>query len=576
MNSSLLAAAPWWRPDTGDTLVIHGGRPLVGTYPISGAKNAVLPLMVSALLTPHLVTLHNVPANLDVAVLSSLLQRLGCEMHWSSTSAGLSVTISADRMEPRGIDGDLVARMRASVLLLGALLARCGEARLPLPGGDAIGRRAIDFHLAGLRAMGATVTVGGGVIQATAPAGLRGADILLPLPSVGATENLLLAAVLAEGTTTIRNAAREPEIADLAACLVAMGAKVSGLGTHELGIEGAARLAGAVHAVLPDRIEFGTLACAAAITDGELCLPHGRVDLLGAAGASFSAMGVDFGETPDGVVARRARHGLRGIDITTGPYPGFATDLQAPVMALLATAAGAGAVSETIFEQRFRHVDELVRMGAHIAVRGRTALVRGVDRLQGAAVTGTDVRAAAALVIAGLGACGETRLERPRSSRPGLRPHGAEARRLRGRHRPPALKQPWAAASLLRTAVAQPEDAGADVGREMHRVPHRHRLAAVEQDPRAFVAVADGPRVEAVRHFAVGKAASAPHRRGELGMFAQPVVDRAVAHVEAIRQFLVGGASQAQPVGLLGEFRLVKRRPSGSVHRRSSSMMAAG
>jgi UDP-N-acetylglucosamine 1-carboxyvinyltransferase len=322
----------------------------------------------------------------------------------------LSVTISADRLEPRGIDGDLVARMRASVLLLGALLARCGEARLPLPGGDAIGRRAIDFHLAGLRAMGATVTLDGGVVQATAPAGLRGADILLPLPSVGATENLLLAAVLADGTTTIRNAAREPEIADLAACLIAMGAKVSGLGTHELSIEGAQRLAGAVHAVLPDRIEFGTLACAAAITDGELCLPHGRVDLLGAAGASFNAMGVDFSETPDGVVARRAREGLRGIDITTGPYPGFATDLQAPAMALLATAAGASAVNETIFEQRFRHVDELVRMGASIAVRGRTALVRGVDRLQGAAVIGTDVRAAAALVIAGLGACGETRL----------------------------------------------------------------------------------------------------------------------------------------------------------------------
>jgi len=321
MSSSLPAAAPWWRPDSGDTLVIHGGRPLVGTYPISGAKNAVLPLMVSALLTPHLVSLHNVPANLDVAVLSSLLQRLGCEMHWSSTSAGLSVTISADRLEPHSIDGDLVARMRASVLLLGVLLARCGEARLPLPGGDAIGRRAIDFHLAGLSAMGATVKVGGGVIQATAPRGLRGADILLPLPSVGATENLLLAAVLADGTTTIRNAAREPEIADLAACLIAMGAKVSGLGTHELSIEGAARLAGAVHAVLPDRIEFGTLACAAAITDGELCLPHGRVDLLGAAGASFSAMGVDFSETPDGVVARRPGTGCAASTSRPAPIP---------------------------------------------------------------------------------------------------------------------------------------------------------------------------------------------------------------------------------------------------------------
>jgi UDP-N-acetylglucosamine 1-carboxyvinyltransferase len=409
MNASLMAA-PWWRPDSGDTLVIRGGRPLVGRYPISGAKNAALPLMVSALLTPHLVTLHNLPANLDVAVLSSLLQRLGCEMHWSATAAGLSLTISADRIQPRGIDGDLVARMRASVLLLGALLARCGEARLPLPGGDAIGRRGIDFHLAGLRAMGATVTLDGGVIRATAPRGLHGADILLPLPSVGATENLLLASVLADGTTTIRNAAREPEIADLAACLVAMGGKVSGLGTHVLRIEGAARLAGAVHTVLPDRIEFGTLACAAAITDGELALPGGRLDLLGAAGASFDAMGVAFSEMADGVIARRARHGLRGIDVTTGPYPGFATDLQAPVMALLAMARGASAVTEAIFEQRFRHVDELGKMGATISVRGRTALVRGVERLRGAAVTSTDVRAAAALVIAGLGACGETRL----------------------------------------------------------------------------------------------------------------------------------------------------------------------
>ncbi len=410
MNSSLAEAAPWWRPDTGDMLVIRGGRPLVGSYPISGAKNAVLPLMVSALLTPHLVTLHNVPANLDVAVLSSLLQRLGCEMHWSTTAAGLSVTISADRIQPRGIDGDLVARMRASVLLLGALLARCGEARLPMPGGDAIGRRGVDFHLAGLGAMGAAVELDDGMIRATARAGLRGADIMLPLPSVGATENLLLAAVLADGTTTIRNAAREPEIADLAACLIAMGARVSGLGTHTLTIDGSARLAGAVHTVLPDRIEFGTLACAAAITDGELSLPRGRIDLLGAAAVSLDAAGVELRETPDGAVARRAGRGLSGIDIATGPYPGFATDLQAPVMALLAMAPGASTVTETIFEQRFRHIDELGKMGATISVRGRTALVRGVDRLQGGPVTCTDVRAAAALVIAGLGACGETRL----------------------------------------------------------------------------------------------------------------------------------------------------------------------
>lgn len=411
LNSSLAAAAPWWRPSGGDKLLIRGGRPLAGTYPISGAKNAVLPLMVSALLTPHLVTLHNVPANLDVAVLAALLQRLGCEVHWSSGEMGLSVTLCADRVQPRRIDSDLVTRMRASILLLGALLARSGEVRLPMPGGDAIGLRGIDFHLAGLRAMGATAVLEGGMIHATAPAGLLGADILLPQPSVGATENLMLAAVLARGTTTIRNAAREPEVADLASCLSAMGARISGLGSHRLTIEGDAALAGAVHTVLPDRVEFGTLACVAAITDGELILPHGRIGLLGVAAPLLGAAGVDLRETDAGIVARRARDGLSGVDVTTGPYPEFATDLQAPTMALLATASGASAITETIFEQRFRHVDELRKMGANISVMGRTALVRGVDRLRGANVTCTDVRAGAALVIAALGASGETRLD---------------------------------------------------------------------------------------------------------------------------------------------------------------------
>lgn len=411
MNSSLSTAAPWWHPNTGNRLVIRGGRPLTGTYPISGAKNAALPLMVSALLTPHLVTLRNVPANLDVAVLAALLQRLGCEMHWSVNGAGLAVTIAADRVQAHRIDPDLVTRMRASVLLLGALLARCGEASLPMPGGDAIGLRGIDFHISGLRAMGAIIELDGGLIRASARNGLSGADILLPQPSVGATENLLLAAVAATGTTIIRNAAREPEIADLATCLVAMGARITGLGTHILTIDGGAELTGAVHTVLPDRIEFGTLACAAALTDGELILTHGDIGLLGTAAASFRAAGVELIDAGEGVIARRARGGLVGVDVTTGPYPEFATDLQAPTMALLATAAGASTVTETIFEQRFRHVDELRKMGADIAVRGRTARIRGVDRLQGATATCTDVRAAAALVLAGLGATGETVLD---------------------------------------------------------------------------------------------------------------------------------------------------------------------
>ncbi len=408
MNVALSASAPWWRPHTGDRLSLRGGRPLHGRYPISGAKNAVLPLMVSALLTPHLVTLRNVPRNLDVAVLATLLHRLGCDMHWSDSAAGLSVTMTAHRVQPQRIDGELVARMRASILLLGALLARCGEAVLPMPGGDAIGLRGVDFHLQGLRTMGATVTLNNGMIRATAGDGLHGADILLPFPSVGATENLMLAAVAAHGRTTIRNAAREPEIADLGACLVAMGARISGLGSHLIEIDGGLPLGGAVHTVLPDRIEFGTLACAAALTDGDLLLAGGRLDLLGSAAASFNAAGVQLTEAAEGVIARRTPGGLQGIDVVTAPYPGFATDLQAPSMALLACAKGVGTVTEAIFEQRFRHVDELRKMGADIAVHGRTARIRGVARLTGADVTATDVRAAAALVLAGLTADGET------------------------------------------------------------------------------------------------------------------------------------------------------------------------
>ena len=410
-DTSLLAASPWWRPDPGTSLVIRGGHRLIGTYPVSGAKNAVLPLMVSALLTPHLVTLHNVPATLDVAVLANLLQRLGAGLSWSRGRSGLSLTLCADRIQPGGIDGDLVGRMRASILLLGALLARCGQASLPMPGGDAIGLRGIDFHVAGLRAMGAEIDLRGGMIHARAPHGLRGAEIVLPQPSVGATENLLLAAVLATGETVIRNAAREPEIADLARCLTSMGAADRGLDGDVLRVQGGLPLAGAVHTVMPDRIELGTIACAAAVTDGEVLLAHGRAELLGAAGPALAAAGVVLEAVEGGVIARRSAAGLTGIDIQTRPYPGFATDLQSPAMAMLATASGASAITETIFEHRFRHVDELRKMGANITVHGRTAWVRGVDRLAGARVTATDVRAAAALVLAGLGAEGDTVLD---------------------------------------------------------------------------------------------------------------------------------------------------------------------
>jgi UDP-N-acetylglucosamine 1-carboxyvinyltransferase len=301
--------------------------------------------------------------------------------------------------------------MRASVLLLGALVARCGEVRLPLPGGDAIGLRGIDFHLAGLRAIGAAITLEGGIIHARAPQGLRGAEIRLPQPSVGATENLLIAAVLAEGRTVIANAAREPEIIDLADCLNAMGAAITGAGTDAVTILGGRPLGGGVHTVMPDRIETGTIACAAALTDGEILLRYAKADLLGAAEPILHAAGVALSPAEDGLLARRAPGGLAGVDILTQPYPGFATDLQAPAMALLAVADGASAITETIFEQRFKHVDELRRMGAQIQVQGRTALIRGVPRLSGARVTASDVRAAAALVLAGLGAEGTTTLD---------------------------------------------------------------------------------------------------------------------------------------------------------------------
>lgn len=396
------------RVSVGGSLLIRGGLRLSGTYPVSGAKNAVLPLMVAALLTCRPITLQNVPDTLDVAVLAKLLQRLGAAVHRSSDQSGLSLTICADRLHPGRIDYGLVTRMRASVLLLGALLARCGEANLPMPGGDAIGLRSIDFHIAGLQAMGASINLEGGVIRAAAPSGLRGAEIILPQPSVGATENLLLAGVLATGTSVIRNAAREPEVTDLAQCLTTMGARISGMGGDTLTVEGSRNLNGTSYPVIADRIEMGTLACAAAITDGEVLLRHGRLHLLGVAASILSEAGIDLRQSADGIIVRRSPAGLIGIDFQTRPYPGFATDLQAPVMALLSTAAGASLVTETIFEHRFRHVDELRKMGANIKVFGRAALVRGVPKLLGAHVMGLDVRGAGALVVAGLAVDGET------------------------------------------------------------------------------------------------------------------------------------------------------------------------
>lgn len=405
-SDSLTRAAPWWQAKPASRLVVRGRRPLVGSYPISGAKNAVLPLMVAALLTPNRVTLRNAPASLDVAVLAALLRRLGAHLTWSERADGLSVEIVAERIHAAHIARDLVARMRASVLLLSVLLVRCGEAGLPLPGGDAIGRRGIDFHVDGLVRMGAEIDIEDEAIYATAPNGLHGAEIDLPFPSVGATENLMIAAVGATGGSVIRNAAREPEIDDLAHFLVAMGARIEGIGTSTLVIEGAPVFGETVHQVVPDRIEMGTLACAAALTDGELRLVNGRLDLLGAAAGTFRQAGVELEAVEGGVLARRAAPGLRAVDVATGPFPGFATDLQAPTMALLCAAPGTSRIEETIFEHRFRHADQLRLMGAGIDVSGNVATVRGGRGLHGAAVAGTDVRATAALVIAALAAEG--------------------------------------------------------------------------------------------------------------------------------------------------------------------------
>lgn len=405
-DTPVIEAAPWWRPRPASRLIIEGGHPLKGIYPISGAKNAVLPLMVASLLTPECVTLHNAPASLDVAILAGLLRRLGATLEWNEAESGLSVEVTAGRIHPTHVDRGLVARMRASVILLSAILVRSGEVALPLPGGDAIGKRPVNFHIEGLAAMGAEVEVSDGIIYAKAPHGLRAAEHRLPFPSVGATENLMIAATGARGTSVITNAALEPEIDDLANLLVAMGARISGIGTAELVIEGGTGLHGAVHRVVPDRIEMGTLACAAALTNGELLLLGADVGLLGKAAEVLRRAGVDLVTVGDGVVARRSRSGLKAMAVATGPFPEFATDLQSPLMALLSVAEGTSTIAETIFEGRFRHVDPMRLMGAEISVDGQVATVRGRPKLVGAAVEGSDVRASAALVIAALGAEG--------------------------------------------------------------------------------------------------------------------------------------------------------------------------
>jgi UDP-N-acetylglucosamine 1-carboxyvinyltransferase len=391
-----------------DKIRIWGGVPLDGVIPIAGAKNAALPLMTASLLTPETLTLDNVPALADIDTMAKLLAQ-----HGVAVAAGAQrLELCAGHIASATAPYDLVRKMRASVLVLGPLLARCGEARVSLPGGCAIGPRPVDLHIEGLRRLGATVELSGGYIDARAPRGLRGAEIVFPSVSVGATENLLMAAVLAEGETHLINAAREPEIADLAACLVAMGARIDGIGSDRVTISGVSRLHGASHGIIPDRIETGTYMMAAAATGGAVRLVGTRLDLVAAVARILDRAGVEVSETGDGIAVRRRRAALRGVDITTEPYPGFPTDLQAQVMALMATAEGASLITETIFENRFMHVPELARMGADIAVHGTAAMVRGVSRLTGAPVMATDLRASVSLVVAGLTAAGETLINR--------------------------------------------------------------------------------------------------------------------------------------------------------------------
>jgi UDP-N-acetylglucosamine 1-carboxyvinyltransferase len=392
-----------------DRIRIRGGRPLHGEIVISGAKNASLPLMVAGMLTDDRLVLTRVPILADTNTMGELLAQHGVAVE-KTTNDGHTLSIGGAITNTEA-PYDIVRKMRASILVLGPLLARTGEARVSLPGGCAIGTRPVDLHLKGLEQMGASIELDGGYINAKVNGRLKGTTIVFPMPSVGATENLLMAASLADGRTVLANAAREPEITDLCDCLVAMGAEISGIGTDKLIIDGVGSLHAATHEVIADRIETGTFACAAAITGGALHLAGGRLDHLGAVVATLAEAGVEISETPTGLNVRRL-NGLHGVDAITEPYPGFPTDMQAQYMVLMSVAEGASMVTETIFENRFMHVPELNRMGASINVHGKSAIVRGVPFLSGAPVMATDLRASVSLVLAGLVARGETIVNR--------------------------------------------------------------------------------------------------------------------------------------------------------------------
>ena len=393
-----------------DSILVTGGGELHGQIPIAGAKNACLTLMPATLLTEEPLTLTNAPRLSDIKTMNALLESLGTEV--TTLQGGKVLTMSSHNLDNLTADYDIVRKMRASILVLGPMLAREGRAVVSLPGGCAIGARPVDLHLNAMEALGAEIELRDGYIHAHAPKGLQGNIIEFPFVSVGATENVLLAATLANGTTIIKNAAREPEIVDLAHCLQAMGAKIEGEGTSKITVEGVDRLHGATHPVVTDRIELGTYMLAPIFTGGEVECLGGRIELLEAFCEKLDEAGISVEQTVSGLKVKRGNSGIKAINVTTEPFPGFPTDLQAQMMAMLCTATGTSVLEEKIFENRFMHAPELSRMGAKIEVNGGTAVVTGVERLKGAPVMATDLRASVSLILAGLAAQGETLVNR--------------------------------------------------------------------------------------------------------------------------------------------------------------------
>jgi UDP-N-acetylglucosamine 1-carboxyvinyltransferase len=393
-----------------DSILVKGGAALNGKIQIAGAKNAALALMPATLLSEEPLTLTNAPRLSDIKTMTALLQSLGVEV--TSMQNGKVQVLSSHAMTSTRADYEIVRKMRASNLVLGPLLARHHQAIVSLPGGCAIGARPMDIHVSALETMGATIELKDGYLHATAKGGLKGARVALRFASVGATENVLMAATLAKGTTIIENAAREPEIVDLAQCLRRMGAQIEGEGTSTITIQGVDRLGAATHPVVTDRIELGTYMLAPVFAGGAVECLGGRMDLVASFAEKLSEAGVDVSETPDGILVKHNGSRAKAVNVTTAVFPGFPTDLQAQMMAMLCTAQGTSVLEEKIFENRFMHAPELIRMGAKIDVQGGTATVRGVDRLKGAPVMATDLRASVSLILAGLAAEGETLVSR--------------------------------------------------------------------------------------------------------------------------------------------------------------------